>query len=309
MGRRRAARKGRHALHASPAAGTFTPMSDAKWPAPYRREVVDEAEVVALPHALEWATHAVARYGSLFAWAEARPDAGGLQGRGVAHLVPAAVPAAPFSEKGAEAGGQRWVVRHYRRGGLVARFVEDRFLDVGERRPLRELRASHAARERGIPTPEVVALGVYPTGVWYRADIVTRWVPDSIDLAAALFDGDPSDERRERAMRAAGELVRHAHRAGVVHNDLNLKNVLLTGLDDGAPSAWLLDLDRAVVVRDEVARFERDQMLRRFSRSLRKTERLRRERLGESPRMAFALGYGRGAGDTASDTAVEERET
>ena len=248
-------------------------------PEPYLREMAGDVELIALPEALDAARYALAAEATLFGFASSRPDARALAGRGVAYHIPA--PGA--------CAGERWVVRHYRRGGLVARFVQDRYLDSGPKRPIRELTASVRARARGVPTPEVVAAAVYPAGGWYRADIVTRYLPASRDLADRLFDDGDTDRRRQ-AMRMAGALLRRAHEAGVVHNDLNLRNILIAGAGD-AERAWLLDLDRAVVMRDAAARFERDLMLRRFARSLRKFERYHRSRLREGEREAFADAY------------------
>lgn len=249
-------------------------------PPPYLEESVGDVDLIALPGALAAARAALEEHGSLHRWAETRPGARELLGRGSAWAVPA------------PDGDGRWLVRHYRRGGFVARFVQDRYLDMGVHRPLRELIASVKARARDVPTPEVVAATIHRVGVWYRSDIVTRFVGGTRDLDACLFDeGDAV--RRVRAMGAAGRLVRRAHEAGVVHNDLNLKNILIAG--DGAEvDAWLIDLDRAVVMRDAAARFERNLMLRRFGRSLRKQERRHGQRLRNGEREAFAEGYAQG---------------
>ena len=266
-------------------------MRDIELPAGYRREELEErVELIALPEVRDAVVHALAQSGSLFDYAATRPGAVELAGRGVAWHI-----AAPGSQAGA-----RWVVRHYRRGGLVARVLHDRYLDSGPRRPVRELIASARARERGVATPEVVAAVAYPVGGWYRADIATLYLPDSRDLAARLFDDDDVERRRD-AMRLAGALMRHAHDAGVVHNDLNLKNILIAG--GGADArAWLLDLDRAVVMRDAAAKFERDLMLRRFGRSLRKFEKQKRRRLNDGEREAFAHAYATTRSDTAAAT-------
>ena len=250
----------------------------------YRRELLRDGDVdlIALPQAWDAAKHAIETSGTLFDYASARPDAQPLAGRGVAWHI-----AAPGSYT-----NERWVVRHYRRGGFVARFTQDRYVHSTPTRPVRELNASVRARSRGVATPEVVAAAIYPTGGWYRADIVTRFLPDSRDLADRLFtDGDA--ERRRSAMRLAGGLVRAIHEAGVVHNDLNLRNILIASGADGE-RAWLLDLDRAVVMRDSAAKFERNLMLRRFARSLKKLEKENRTRLRDGEREVFADAYATG---------------
>jgi 3-deoxy-D-manno-octulosonic acid kinase len=262
-------------------------MREEELPDGYLRDALDDVELIALPEAMDGARHALTTSGTLFDFAASRPGARALAGRGIAYDITA--PGTYTNE--------RWVVRHYRRGGFVARFLQDRYLDAGVKRPLRELIASAKARARGVATPEVLAAAVYPAGGWYRADIVTRFLPDSRDLAHRLFDDDDV-ARRRAAMRLAGALVRAAHEAGVVHNDLNLKNILIAGPAD-AQRAWLLDLDRAVVMRDAAARFERNLMLRRFARSLRKFERARRTRLRDGEREAFADAYASAASEGA----------
>src|SRR5690606_11192773 len=133
-------------------------------------------------------------------------------------------------------------------------------------RPVRELRASEEVRRRGIDTPVVLALAIYPAGAFYRADIATAFVPGAQDLAAALF-GPASFEGEERlgVWAAAGTLLRALAERGVVHADLNLKNVLLDA--SARPlRPLLLDLDRCRVAA-RVAPLARLAMLRRFRRS------------------------------------------
>jgi len=171
-------------------------------------------------------------HGTLYGWAASRGGARPLAGRGIAYAVDAP-----------EASGERWVVRHYRRGGAV-RWLGDRYLRLGRARPLAELRASAAVRARGIHTPEVLALVIYPAGAFYRADLATVEIPGAIDLAQALWAehaaaGDTA--ARLSALAAAAALLRQLAEAGVAHPDLNAKNILLT--DGSAMQAHVLDLD------------------------------------------------------------------
>lgn len=198
--------------------------------------------------------------------------------------------------------GGRWVVRHYRRGGAVARVLGDRYLRVGVPRPFRERDLSDALREAGIRTPPVVGAAVYPAGPFYRGDLVTELVPGARDLAAVLFgvaqlpsaprmSGDGAEEREAAAaMRAAGRLVRALHELGVVHRDLNLKNILLTRTPEGGLDAWILDLD-AARLRTGVSAGARRRMLKRFWRSAAKWESRTDQRLPSSARSSFEAGY------------------
>ncbi len=131
-----------------------------------------------------------------------------------------------------------------------------------------------AVRRLGVPAPEPVGVALYDAGpMLYRGDLVTRWVPDSVDLATFLFHGPGAPPAAGAAMFAAGRLVRLLHDRGVVHRDLNLKNILLVGAGgSGAPAALVLDLDRATI-RRRLGRRTRQSMIRRFWRSARKWER------------------------------------
>jgi Ser/Thr protein kinase RdoA (MazF antagonist) len=151
---------------------------------------------------------------------------------------------------------------------------------------------------------------------------VTRWVPGSRDLAEVLFPGRSLDDatpavrpagegapdeagsggtasreenggaatEAEAAMRAAGRLFRRLHEGGVVHPDLNLKNILLAG-DAEAPAALVLDLDGATV-SSRVSDSARLRMVARFWRSARKWQRATGVELPASLGAAFEAGYG-----------------
>ncbi|HSG08103.1 MAG TPA: lipopolysaccharide kinase InaA family protein [Longimicrobiales bacterium] len=216
----------------------------------------------ALLDAAPWAREVLADPGTLYAWAGGHPQASAMAGRGQVYSVPAPV-AGPD-------GHARWVVRHYFRGGAVARWLDDRYLAVGEPRPLLEARVSSTARARHIPTPAVVAGAVYGDGVFYRADLVTELIPESSDLAEVLFGENPLGLGAEGALTAAGRLVRSLERTGVLHRDLNAKNIVLQRTPDG-PRAHLVDLDRCGA-RQVGVPAPTLPMRRRLERSLRKFE-------------------------------------
>ncbi|HSE00476.1 MAG TPA: 3-deoxy-D-manno-octulosonic acid kinase [Burkholderiales bacterium] len=138
------------------------------------------------------------------------------------------------------APGKEWVLRHYRRGGAIARWVEDRYLWHGlERtRPFAEFRLTHRARALGLPVPRPVAARVLRAGLTYSGDLITERLPGrpySSLLSESALDG--------AAWRAAGACVARCHGAGLDHADLNLHNLLLDR--DGA--AHVVDLDRAAL--------------------------------------------------------------
>lgn len=186
---------------------------------------------VVLEEAAEWATRALEAEASLYAWAgragAEAPEGGG--GRGQVRIIPAADRSAP----------DQWVVRHYWRGGLMASLLGDRYLNTGSCRAFEELGASHRLRQAGVRTPVVVAAAEYPAGLYYRADLVTVWVP-GIPLIEALSDaaGEELDVVLTRTAQAINDLAG----AGAHHVDLNAHNLLVD--DQSHLSPWILDLDR-----------------------------------------------------------------
>jgi tRNA A-37 threonylcarbamoyl transferase component Bud32 len=253
-------------------------------PVGYAHRERGQAEGLALAAAADWLGDALDTAGTLEAWARAvglvpedsstavsDPDSDSdaaaetathprtTRGRGELHVVRAVVVGPDRRE--------RWAVRHYRRGGAVASYLGDRYLAVGATRPEVEIRASVAARARGVRTPAVVAGAWYHAGAFYRADLVTELVPGATTLADALFSA-PRPAARERSLAAAGRLVRELGEAGIGHVDLNAGNIL-EGTDSPAAGPWVIDLDRATVegrTGIEAAR----PMLARLERSLRK---------------------------------------
>ncbi len=227
-------------------------------PAGYVRVKVGGARVTALANSVESIRSIVARSGTIHGYASTDPSGKPLRGRGISWAF--------------DTGRERWVVRQYRRGGAVAKVLRDRYLRLLRTRPARELRASIALRERGIRTPEVIATVLYPAVAFYRAEIVTRWIPDSEDLAAVTFGPDlHSAAERAAAWAAAGRLLHSVFAKAVIHPDLNLRNILIAHGED-PPTAWLIDLDRCRV-RDVLPAEARRTMLERFHRSRRKLER------------------------------------
>lgn len=244
--------------------------------------------IIAGPDAREVLESWVREHGTVAAAAAGHPGVETLTGRGEVYIV-----ASPT-------GDGRWAIRHYHRGGAVASLLGDRYLRLGTPRPVREVGVGRALEAAGIPTPRHVGGAVYPHGVWYRGDLVTEYVPDSKDLADILFGDPPGGTRFDpaAALRAAGVLVRRLHDGGVLHRDLNLKNILIAGQEPGASGtadplrALVLDLDRASL-RSRVGKRMRRRMLDRFWRSARKWEVRTERRLDPALRRAFEDGYGR----------------
>ncbi len=207
---------------------------------------------------LGYVSSVVAGAGSLHEHAARQKGARSMPGRGTVYLL--------------EAPDGIWVVRHYLRGGAFAGVLGDRYMRGGEPRPFAELRVSEEARSRGIATPRVRAAATYGGGAFYRGDIATEYIDHAVDLAVLSLGARQWPlEQRIAAWRAAGALLRMCFETGLVHPDLNLKNILIQRSESGI-AAYVIDLDRAHV-GGVTTTLQRDRMLERFDRSRAKFER------------------------------------
>ena len=77
------------------------------------------------------------------------------------------------------------VLRHYRRGGLVARVNRDRYVWTGatRARSFREFRLLAHLHDAGLHVPRPVAARYVREGLHYRADLVTRRIACATTLA------------------------------------------------------------------------------------------------------------------------------
>lgn len=161
------------------------------------------------------------------------------------------------------AGEERWVLRHYRRGGLVARISRDRYVWLGESRTrsFAEWRLLAELRRRGLPVPAPVAARYVRSALTYTADLITEHLPDCRTLADAITGAKLPAEQ----WSAIGRAIAAFHREGVHHADLNAHNILLEHAV--APRVYLLDFDRGRI--EARGGWEQD-VLARLRRSLQK---------------------------------------
>jgi 3-deoxy-D-manno-octulosonic acid kinase len=135
---------------------------------------------------------------------------------------------------------QPWVLRHYRRGGFVARLSRDRYLFLGEdrTRSFAEWRLLAELRHRGLPVPAPIAARYVRGALTYTADLITEQLPDCRTLADAITGAQLPAEQ----WSAIGKTIAAFHREGVHHADLNAHNIMVEHAV--APRVYLLDFDR-----------------------------------------------------------------
>ncbi|NNF97058.1 MAG: 3-deoxy-D-manno-octulosonic acid kinase, partial [Halobacteria archaeon] len=157
-----------------------------------------------------------------------------------------------------------YVLRHYRRGGMIARVSPDQYVWTGLRRTRawREWHLLARMQEMGLPVPQPVAVQVVQHGMLYSADIMTRRINHTITLA---------DELGRHALtrgnwQELGKMIRQFHRRGVWHADLNANNVLL----NENKQIFLIDFDRGCL--RQPSRHWQQTNLQRLKRSLLKLQ-------------------------------------
>ncbi len=151
------------------------------------------------------------------------------------------------------------VLRRYHRGGWMAPLLGDRYLRLGadRSRGFREFRLLLRLVELKLPVPRPLAASFEPAGGFYRAGLLTRFIPETRALA------DVADELSGADWRRLAGVLRRFFRAGLVHPDLNAHNLLL----DASGQWHVLDFDRASLSAGPVSA---GSMIRRLERSLRK---------------------------------------
>lgn len=139
-------------------------------------------------------------------------------------------------------GGEQWVLRHYRRGGMVARLIHDHYLYLGmaRSRAFSEWRVTAKLFALGLPVPRPVAARVCRRGLIYSCDLITRRIDTARTLSVALTQSAMAEVHWARL----GQVIALFHRAGLFHADLNAHNIVVS-FEDEALRFWLIDFDKA----------------------------------------------------------------
>lgn len=210
-------------------------------------------------------------------WAARGEIEGEAKGRGTTHFI--------------RTNGRHWVLRHYHRGGLIAKISPDKYIWNNEEttRPFREWQLTYHLYRAGLPVPAPIAARYVRDGLTYTGDLITERLPDTLSLAEALRIGALS----LLGWIVIGRVIRRFHDLGVCHADLNAHNVLLGNGDD----VYLIDFDRASLRKPGLWC---DSNLVRLRRSLEKvTYSLPPDRFTEADWHGLLDGYRQATGNTS----------
>ncbi len=166
---------------------------------------------------------------------------------------------------------QQFVLRHYMRGGAIARIVRDSYFWTGadNTRAFAEWRLLAKMAAQGLRVPRPAAARYRRRGPFYTADLITVRIPNVKPLSSVIADASQPPEFWE----SIGAAVQEFHAAGVHHADMNAYNLQI----DADGDLWMLDFDRG---RLESPGPWQQRTLRRLHRSLEKI-------VGLDPRVHF----------------------
>lgn len=149
------------------------------------------------------------------------------------------------------------VLRHYRRGGLVAKLIKDRYWWTGieKTRSCQEFALLQVLWRAGMSVPRPLGAAIWRKGLFYRAALLTQRIAHAQPLAHGV---------ELETWTRAGVLIAQMHRFGVWHADLNVYNILF----DDQHKVWLIDFDRGRL--GALSAGQRAENMSRLLRSLKK---------------------------------------
>lgn len=132
-----------------------------------------------------------------------------------------------------------WVLKHYRRGGLVARLSSDNYWFRSEAavRAFGEWRLLFMLHRQGLPVPRPVAAAYQRNFFTYRCDLISERILGTRPLSSLLSEGPLQDFRWQQI----GATIKRLHAALADHADLNAHNILC-GEEPGR--VFIIDFDR-----------------------------------------------------------------
>lgn len=156
-------------------------------------------------------------------------------------------------------------LRHYRRGGLLGKLVEDSYVYLGSKnsRSYQELELLRKLRDAGVNVPRPIAARSVKKGFTYHADLLSERILNAKDLATILRDKPLSEAMYQKV----GQEIAKMHNTNVNHTDLNIHNILI----DDQETVWIIDFDKCCQKKDgDWKQNNLDRLKRSFMKELNK---------------------------------------
>ena len=158
-----------------------------------------------------------------------------------------------------------YVLRHYRRGGLIGKVLQDQYLYTGleQSRAWQEFKLLQHMQSLDLPCPKPIAAKVRKKGLYYQADLISTKIPGAMDLHHILLDSHLASD----VWHKIGQTIAQFHNQQVYHHDLNIHNIML----DTELGVWLIDFDKCGIKQGD--NWKKSNMAR-LNRSFEKEKRL-----------------------------------
>lgn len=155
------------------------------------------------------------------------------------------------------------VLKHYQRGGLVGKLIQDTYFYNGlhRTRMVAEFSLLKSMLEKQLPVPAPVAAKVTRRGLFYTGELITA----KLQLTQTLAQRLQTSGLDEVLWSAVGKTVSRFHEKGVYHADLNANNIML----DEKGQVFLVDFDKSHIKKNKSGNW-RMANLHRLRRSLSK---------------------------------------
>ena len=155
------------------------------------------------------------------------------------------------------------VLKHYYRGGILGRYIRDRYLWTGidGSRSIREFRRLEKLSAMGLPVPKPIGARVKKSGATYTADLITIEIENSKTLSELIIDDDVDNN----VWKSIGKCLHLFNNKEIYHPDLNTNNILI----DDELNVYLIDFDTSSRLHQKIS--SKRSTLDRFHRSLKKT--------------------------------------
>lgn len=159
-----------------------------------------------------------------------------------------------------------YVLRHYRRGGLIGKVLSDQYMYTGveQSRPWQEFKLLQHMQTLNLNCPEPIAAMLTKSSWVYQADIISTKIPNAQDLHQILLETGLTTD----VWQKIGQTIAEFHNHQVYHHDLNIHNIML----DAEYAVWLIDFDKCGVKQGD--NWKQSNMAR-LKRSFEKEQRLR----------------------------------
>lgn len=158
-----------------------------------------------------------------------------------------------------------YVLRHYRRGGLIGKILSDQYFYTGieQSRAWQEFKLLQHMQTLKLSCPTPIAAMLKKNGLHYQADIISTKIPHAQDLHHILLETGLSSDIWQKI----GQTIAEFHHHQIYHHDLNIHNIML----DAEHGVWLIDFDKCGIKQGQSWK---NSNMARLKRSFEKEKRL-----------------------------------